>query len=334
MSANYHKGFLIPEYQNFNYISNDYIKSFNLSISKKTRGENDWEQLFKYPEYGMSIFYSTLGNDEIHGREIALYPYFQVNLISKNNFNFYKQIGFGLNYVSRKFNLQDNYLNISVGSHVNFHFNYKLGINYKLFEKVKLNTGLSFDHFSNANMQEPNLGVNSLTFYSGLTYGIGQATEIKKRELSPHIKENYFEVYYNFGGKRTRALASDFYLSSSLSLQGSRKVYRVFHLGLGLDLFYDQSVQTEMKVANSGKYKAIYDFQSGIHFSQAIVYDRLILVIQEGIYMGLREKVNNHLFYNRGIIKYRIYDHLIVSLAMKSHLHILDYPEIGLGYKF
>jgi hypothetical protein len=50
--------------------------------------------------------------------------------------------------------------------------------------------------------------------------------------------------------------------------------------------------------------------------------------------LGLKEMVGNHPIYSRGIMEYQINRHFLVRFAMKSHLHILDFPEIGFGYKF
>lgn len=333
VAANVHYGLLIPEYQNHNFLVNDYIKSFTVNVSKKTSGKNEWQQLYNYPEYGLGFFYSTLGNDMVHGKEFAIYPYFSVNLISKSKFSLYKQIGFGLSYVTRKFDLRSNYLNVSVGSHINFHFNSRLGFNYNLLKSTMLNAGISFDHFSNGNMQEPNLGINYVTFFSGLTYKLGSSTAPQKIELNPHVRENYLELFYNVGGKRTRALASDFYYTTSISLQAVRRAYRGFNIGTGIDFFYDQSVKTEMQALKTSEFKKIYNFQSGIHLSLAMVYNRLTIGLQQGVYIGLIERVNNNRMYNRGLVKYRIADRVTLSLAMKSHLHILDYPELGVGFK-
>jgi hypothetical protein len=81
-------------------------------------------------------------------------------------------------------------------------------------------------------------------------------------------------------------------------------------------------------------HKKLYDFRSGIHFSQEVVYNKFSIIIQEGFYLVLKDQVEQHVMYNRGIIRYRITDRFLVQLAMKSHIHILDYPEIGVGIRW
>lgn len=334
ISANYHYGFVVPEYQSFNYVVNDDVNSINLNISKKTIGKNDWEQLYNYPELGFSLFYSTLGNDVINGREISFYPFFKLTSVSLQKFSLCNQIGVGISYVTKKFDLKKNYQNIAVGSNLNIHFNYKMDLNYQILKKIQLQSGLSFDHFSNGNLKEPNLGINYLTFYAGFGYLLGNQAEAQIRESGPYQKKNSYEFIYSFGGKHTRALQEKFYLTSSATLEFKWEPSRIFHTGIGADLFYDSSTKIEMTALKSAAYKELYDFRSGIHISQEFVYNRVSLILQEGIYLLLTDQVNQRIMYNRGIVRYKLSSHFLLSIAMKSHLHILDYPEFGVGYKW
>ena len=80
-------------------------------------------------------------------------------------------------------------------------------------------------------------------------------------------------------------------------------------------------------------YKPIDDFRTGLHLSQEIAYGPFSFILQEGLYIGLTNKVDqNKLMYNRAIVRYNFNDRFLVHITMKSHLHILDYPEVGFGY--
>lgn len=334
VAAYYHYGFMLPEYSSLLYLVNDPIQSVALNFSKKTSGKDDWEQIYNYPEYGLSLFYSTLGNDRVHGRELSIFPYFRLDIINGKRFDFYNETGMGLSYVSRKFDLEDNYLNIAVGSHLNIHFNLKLGLQYRTRRKLKFNTGLSFDHFSNSNAAEPNLGLNYATVYAGLKYNLGDETDRHVRDLKPHERGHHYEFIYSAGMKHPRAIGSELYFTSSATFEIKWHLFRMFHVGAGADLFYDASTEAEMLTLEMNHHRSLYDFRSGIHFSQEVVYKNFSLMIQEGFYMILKDEVEQNVMYNRGVVRYRISEHLLVQLAMKSHLHILDYPEIGLGVRW
>ena len=328
--VNYHSGFVLPEYTFLNYITQDYVQSIDVCLFKETYGKNIWEKLYNYPDYGISLFYTTLGNDKILGREMALTYFFKTNLISKKQFQFYNRTGIGIGYVNRKFDFNTNYLNVAISSNFNIHFNLRLGINYSISNKIDLNTGISFDHFSNANTSDPNLGLNYLTAFGGLSYRIGRKTERLKLKTEPHIRKNNYEIFASIGGKHTRELSTEYFGTSSVSFEITREYFRAFYLGTGVDFFYDSSIKSQLQ-SEGKQYKKGNDFQSGIHLSQEFVYNKLSLIIHEGIYFY---QVNQKNIYNRAIIRYRLTDHLSMRLSMKSHLNILDYPELGIGVKF
>ncbi len=326
-------GVLVPEYQLFNQFAKDYIYGVEISLEKQSSGKRESDQIFNYPAFGGTLLYSTLGNDDVFGQELALYGYFLNHFIRKERFQLNHQFGLGLGYATKRFDLADNFQNVAVGSHLNIHFNYKIGVAYKFSEKIRITSGLSFTHYSNANMAEPNLGLNWLSIYLGSYYALGKEIIEPRRELTDFKGSNEFAIVAAAGGKHTRALQSTIYFTSSLSAEYRRHISRKIRLGAGMDLFYDSSTETEMSVPGKPTYKPIHDFRTGIHLSQEIAYDRFSFILQEGIYIGLRNTVDTgRQMYNRGIIRYKINDQLLVHISMKSHLHILDYPEIGFGY--
>jgi opacity protein-like surface antigen len=333
INMNYHYGFNLPEYEFITFLTEDYIRSIDISISRETYGRNMWEQIYNYPEHGISLFYSSLGNNEIFGKELALTYFFKVFLISKDRFRLYNRTGIGLSYVNRVFDTEANYLNVAIASNFNAHFNFRIGVNYEITKKLELNTGGSFDHFSDANMKEPNLGVNYLSSYFGLSCKIGEDIPREFHELKPHERKNIIELFTYIGGKHSRSFSSKYFFTSALSLEINSELFRAFHLGAGLDLFYDSSVKSVLEEKGED-FRNIYDFQSGIHISQTFVYSRFSLSFQEGIYLVLKDKKEDYRYFNRGIIQYRLNEKFSIRLAMKTNLNILDYPEFGIGYKF
>jgi hypothetical protein len=334
LSTNYHYGYMIPEYTNFLYVVEKPIQSVSLNVYKTTTGKTDWEQIYKFPAYGISLYYTTLGNDKIHGRELAVLPYGQFYFIHKKRFDLYTQLGVGLSYVTKKFNLRDNYLNVAVGSNLNLHFNLKLGMAYRIHPRIQWHAGTSFDHFSNGNLSEPNLGLNYLTAYTGIDYLIGQSLERQRQEIKPHTRDFYFESILSAGTKHPRALNSQKYFTSSLTIEAKWRLSRTINLGLGGDLFFDNSTQVEMEATGQDDFTSNDNFRTGIHVSQELIYNRISIILQEGVYLGLTDQVSHKTMYNRGIIRFRATDHLFVQFAMKSHLHILDFPELGFGYRW
>lgn len=334
LRTDFHYGFVLPEYQHFNYLVDESVKGFEISAFKRTIGKNSWEKIYRYPEAGLTFQFTTLGNRLVFGNELALFPYVSIPLVRKKHFVLFNQFGCGIGYATKKFDLASNYENVSVGSHINVHFNYKLGAQVKLGKRFTVNTGLSFIHYSNANMAEPNLGVNILAAYLGTSMSLTKQDAFMDPSLEVHNRKHEFDFIYAAGGKHTRALQSSIYFTSSASVEYHYHLGRKIHIGGGIDFFYDSATETEMKALGKGNYKNRDAFNSGIHFSQEIVYHSFSFILQEGFYVGLLDEINESPIYNRAIVRWKFNEHILMSISMKSHLHILDYPELGLGYYF
>ena len=330
---NYGSGYVLPEYEFINLLTESPSQNYEFSILKSTHGKTAWERLYKYPGYGLRILYSDLGNPDALGQVWGVYPYFRIRVIDMGKLQLFNESGLGYSRVNRKFDLDENFMNVAVGSYSNIHFNSRFLLSCELSERISISTALSFDHFSNGNTAEPNLGINYLSWMGGLSYRIGDKSERIEGELMPKDRETERELVWSIGGKHSRALTSQYYFTSSLSFEWRKKFFRALHLGVGGDLFYDTSVEDQLE-KNGKAYQSIDQFQCGIHISQTFVYDRFSLTIQEGIYLFLKEQVENYTMYNRAIIKYRINDQLTARVSMKSHVFILDYPEFGVGWIF
>jgi hypothetical protein len=73
----WNQGWRIPEYSNIAYLSQSTLKSAEIAWLKRTLCKTPTEQLYRYPEYGFTLFYSSLGNRKVFGQELALYPSFE-----------------------------------------------------------------------------------------------------------------------------------------------------------------------------------------------------------------------------------------------------------------
>ena len=332
VSGNYHFGYSLPEYSVLSHTITENVQSFDLSFHKERTGKDIYEQLYKYPQMGIALFYSSLGNENVYGHALAINYFFRLKLIAREKFSLYNRMGIGLGYITRKFDFEDNYLNVVIGSHFNVHFNFRLGSTFDLTKRISINAGLSFDHYSNGNTNEPNIGLNLLTGFAGVNYLIGNRLERIECEVPKYEHGHALEIFVSYGTKRVRTLNSGYNHTLSFATEYNYFLSRFIHLGAGIDLFYDSSIRPNLIEADE-VVRSTDNFQTGIHFSQTVVYRKFRFTLQEGVYVGLTNKIQSSM-YNRGILKYYINDDFSVRLAMKSHLHLLDYPEIGFGYKF
>ncbi len=330
--AAYHPGFVLPEYTLYDYLVNDYARAFTLSVSKRPPGKNYWAQLYNYPEYGLAIQYATLGNTAIFGHEWSLYPFFNVHILKGEKISLINQVGLGISLTNKKFNQETNPYNVAVGTTLNCHFNFELNLQYQALKKFYLYTGIGFDHYSNGNLGEPNLGVNYMTINAGMRYLVGQKSEENHFTPEPYVPSTRMSMVFIAGTKHGRSLKDKSYLVTSLSFELKPKWWRVFYPGIGLDVFYDRSTRDEESVFGTEPYSSIDNFKTGFHFTQELVYKHFSLALQEGFYALLKDKVFGHTTYHRFIIRHQVSNRFFVQLSMKAHVVVLDYLELGIGY--
>ncbi|TND04542.1 MAG: hypothetical protein FD123_3811 [Bacteroidetes bacterium] len=220
---------------------------------------------------------------------------------------------------------------MAIGSHMNIHFHTNFEAKYRVYKNVFVNGGIAFNHLSNANLSEPNLGLNFGTLFAGISYTTGSPAARNHEEITPLEPGFEYAATFYAGMKHTRTFESFQYPAFSLSFDACRRTGHKFAFGGGADFFYDSSVEIQMLRLNK-PYNPSDSYTSGLHATAEFVYNRFSLILQQGVFLGLTDKLNGRSVYNRSIARFRFSKHLFASATMKSYFVILDFPEIGIGY--
>lgn len=329
---NTHTGVLLPEYGFISYSVNDFTRGFEFSALYQTSGKNKWEKLYRYPGWGASVFFSTMGNAEVFGNQVSFYPYYRLHLLNRDKWGLYYQMGVGATWATRKFHLTENFSNLAIATHLNIHYHADVLLKVNLSPRLTMNGGISFNHISNANLSEPNVGLNFANLTAGITYNFGRPVPLHSFDSLPAFQPiTQYLVLVAGGLKHTRTFESFKYPAFAVSFDVRRRAFYKFAFGIGIDFFYDSSTEPQM-IRQNREFKPQYAYTSGIHLSQEFIYDRFSLILHEGVYLGLTNQLNGYTFYNRAIARWHFTNHLFANISMKSHLYILDFPEIGVGY--
>jgi hypothetical protein len=140
----------------------DYL-SMDLRMSYQTIGRNIYDQLYRYPEWGIGYYAVKVYNDTVFGVPNAVFAYIDVPFGDKkpnNNWNFSYSIAGGMSYNFRPNNTQDNPWNTLIGSYNNVYIDLGLWANYRFRKSIDAKIGISFVHFSNGASTLPNKGMN------------------------------------------------------------------------------------------------------------------------------------------------------------------------------
>jgi hypothetical protein len=151
----------------------DGIASLHLRTNDKK-----WAPYFNYPDVGVSILGSYLGNSKIFGNQLSVYPYMNFKFNNKPKPFFFK-FGMGLAYFDTYFDAVTNPDNLAIGSPFSWHFNASFGQTLAYFEKGELRLTGGYFHSSNGHTQIPNFGLNSALL--GLEYLFSGKTKTPER---------------------------------------------------------------------------------------------------------------------------------------------------------
>ncbi|MGB0881351.1 MAG: acyloxyacyl hydrolase [Vicingaceae bacterium] len=194
-------GKIIPNYLN-KFPTTSLHQTLSLNIGTfKTSNLNAWAKYYNFPQTGVNINYSNLGNNKIFGHEISVLAFISFNVFNTVSKPYYLKIGIGAAYFTTHFDSISNPKNVAIGSPLAWSF--KAGAYKTIAEKNGLNLklGLVFLHGSNGHTQLPNFGVNSaLISLSSQFYNKDlKQYQLKKNKPPKKNKLNQYGFGINYG---------------------------------------------------------------------------------------------------------------------------------------
>ncbi len=329
----YNSGMIMPHVPAIDFITNDYISSFNLNLLKRMDGDKPWQNLYHHPDLGIGYYQGSLGNKKIYGHAYSLYAFFEAPIWNfRNQFELNYRMSTGLSYISKTFDIQDNIYNIAIGSHLNLHFNLYLNALINITENYQLISGLSLTHFSNGKIRSPNKGLNVINGSLGIRYFFRQPEPFHEDFILPEIKDkNHFSLIWSHGLKDYNRFRDAVYYISSFNMSYERQYTQFGKAGLGLDVFYNSALRNfrEQPINKGITNSALY--RVGMHLSHDIIVGDFSLTMQLGHYIYNKAFFITDL-YNRIGLKYYSENGMILNLTLKSHNANAEFIEFGIGY--
>ncbi len=327
-----HYGVVTPHHKSIQYSITDAVRGIDLCLVRATNGAGYWEQLYRYPRYGIGYNWSQLGNTKVYGTGHSLYGFFKAPFIARDRLSVNYAISLGLSYLNKTFEPAENPMNNAISSNLNVFVRFSGGLIYRLTDKLEISGDLNMQHYSNGKLKSPNLGINLVTTSLGLAYKINDAGQQPVMPELPEItKKNRYSIIYSAGCKTFDDLADRYYFASSLSLHYDRILSHKFSAGGGADFFYNSSIRKAMAEHDNKEAKPGDLFRAGLHIGGAIYYNRLSMLIQAGYYL-YKQYYYITPVYNRVGLRYRINDNILLNISLKSHHAVADFVEWGVGY--
>lgn len=303
-----------------------------LNFGKKLGAKESWYSLYHHPNAGISLFYTSIGNNKYTGSATAAFAYIQFPYARFRNSNFNFKLALGPGWVEKKFDRIDNYKNLVTGTHLNAAIQLTQSYEWRIAPKNYLTIGLCLTHFSNGAFKLPNLGINLASLQLGYHYNFNER-EIQVIDRPAFEKRIKYLITYSAGLKQVYPVLGKQYFLSNISGVCLYNYHEKGSAGLVLDLFKDASVYHQMKYDTDSFNNNTSNLQIGLGAIYQVELGKFTIPLMAGFYM-----YNNYkelpVMYLKFALNYYIHRNLFVSFNLKSHYAKADYFSYGLGYKF
>ena len=265
--------------------------------------------------------------------------------------------------VSNRDNPEAHY---TYGSHLNAYLNGGLNLNVPLTRNLTLNGELGFFHMSNGRIKEPNMGSNILYCGVGLVATINPEEE-KEPIQFPDLPYRWsLNVTLSAGSHSADLTDGHNYLINTFHVGAIYNVCNWYGIGLGADVFYNDAINSNTNrglyvttnVDGTPKvYKNKDQIRGGVSINNELQFGRVTAMIDWGVYLynPVRNFYNDFLYYPIGVerplfykmhragadeawhyirfgVKCRVWDNIYVQALAKTHMHIAEFVEFGVGY--
>ncbi len=330
-------GFILEHRSTIGNLVKGYIPGMEVDFVKPTRGSKLWHHENNFPDVGISFNYIDFANPQQLGYCYGLSPFIEIPLNKKvKPSRVIMRVCWGVSYLTKDFNIDNNHKNIAIGSHWNTFVQWKWFWHLNLSEKFRLEPGFSFAHASNGRSQVPNLGLNVVALNLGLTYKIRNEDKAHvplQDSTSVWPSKHEIVVWDAVGFNEHEPPTGPKYFANTFGINYYYNLRNTHKWGGGLDLSYD--TQNAYHMEQSGVTVSNWSdlLQVGVKACYAYNVGRISFPIEMGYYALSKSKEDGPIFHRIGIRHY-CKNGLIINFTMKSHWAVAAHFDYGLGYRF
>jgi len=325
------------------------FQTFSIRFSQQSFGNNLWEQIYNYPQWGVGLSVYDFHNPEEIGNPIALYGFFNAPFKRWDRLSFNYEIGFGATFNWRHFDPVTNSSNIAIGAGESFYIDAGLNLQYALAKHLDLETGFSLTHFSNGAIRKPNYGLNTIAPKISLKYNFEERHDFIKQKIPEFQPEKEWLVTTFFGGTNVifDSVNVDIYEKyegitfpvAGVTTTLNWHLWRKSKIGIGMAFTYNGSVNAQVAVdkneleAKDGLFTD--KIQISIFPSYEFVVNRFSLILQPAFYLYRKQLANQSpRFHQRIGLKYHLAKNFFVGITLRDYkFHVSDFVEWNIGYR-
>jgi hypothetical protein len=99
-------GFLIAHRSLMAHLPQAPAIASELSYIYRTKDQKKWHQAYRQPLIGGTLFYGSVGNNQILGRFVGMYGFVELPIVKKNKYRLDFRFGTGLGYTNKPFDIR------------------------------------------------------------------------------------------------------------------------------------------------------------------------------------------------------------------------------------
>ncbi|WP_103072447.1 acyloxyacyl hydrolase [Aquimarina sediminis] len=308
-----------------------------LSFQRKTYGDEAWQRLYNYPDYGVSFLYQDMDNQYL-GEHYGVFAHY--------NFYFLKRalmlrIGQGASYGNKPYDQDKNFRNVAYGSHL-------VSASYALLQFKKENVikglgvqaGLGVVHYSNGNSKAPNKSTNTLFLNAGLTYSIDEESQEYVEKEKGAVKGGEpigFGFILRSGINESDVVGSGRFPFYTLTAFADKRLNKKSALLLGTEVFFSKALERYIDFRATGGFNdgTSGDEDSkrvGVFLGHELRVNRISVLTQVGYYAYYPYDFEGQTYLRAGV-RYYFTKKVLGSLTVKSHAAKAEAMEFSIGYR-
>jgi Lipid A 3-O-deacylase (PagL) len=332
VKTKYHYGAVLALHESVNYLIKDNSRILEINFAKQLIDDRNFVSAYNYPVIGFGLNNNSLGNNTVFGNATSVYSFYNFPLKRTAFFEANTQIAAGIAYVNKIYDVKENYMNNVIGSHFNAYINFSAETEFKIQERLSLLAGISYHHYSNGKISLPNLGLNTLNYFLGLSYNLYSEDEFNREIVTnEEIRKHEIITAISAGIMAVDVSLDKKYFASTIATDYYYRLNQKYKLGFGANVFYNAADEKKVLVLSENSSVKEQKLNSGLHHSQSLIIGSTSMYVQIGFYLFADKFLKNRL-YDRLGIQYEFENRILLNLSIKAHYFKADYIEWGIGY--
>ena len=339
LDANYFYGSILRHNKDISHLITEHPQGFLLSYNQKTFGSKKWQRAYNYPDWGFSFLYHNSNNKTL-GDNVGLYAHLNFYFLKRN---LLFRVSEGLVYTTNPFDIETNFKNNAYGSHILLGTTFLLNYSKEnIYKNIGLQAGLTFLHYSNANVKAPNTSTNTLAFNLGLNYTFQKeekptAYKVDSTDTTKYTEPIKYNIVLRGGVNESDYLnlgQQPFFIVSAFA---DKRVSYKSSLQLGADVFFSKFLEKEIEYLSVAfpnyNIKGDEDYKRvGVFIGHELHFNKLAITTQLGYYVYYPYDFEGRIYQRVGV-NYNVYKNLYSSMTLKSHGAKAEALEFGIGIR-